>query len=47
MQQNRQFSIVEYGQATPNYFAIIAMLIGYVLLPLLLFIANKKYQKQH
>lgn len=42
-----QFSIVEHGQATPNYFAIIAMLIGYVLLPLLLFIENKKYQKQH
>lgn len=42
-----QFSIVTPHHIEPNYFAIVAMLIGYVLLPLLLFVVNKKHQKQH
>ncbi|WMM11090.1 APC family permease [Staphylococcus simulans] len=37
-----QFSIVTPHHIEPNYFAITAMVIGYVVLPLLLFIANQK-----
>ncbi|PTJ51797.1 amino acid permease [Staphylococcus simulans] len=37
-----QFSIATPHHIEPNYFAIIAMVIGYVVLPLVLFIANQK-----
>ncbi|WP_412518895.1 APC family permease [Staphylococcus simulans] len=37
-----QFSIVTPHHIEPNYFAIVAMLIGYVLLPVVLFILNQK-----
>lgn len=37
-----QFSIVEAGHTSLNYFAIGAMVIGYVLLPLVLFVLNRR-----
>lgn len=41
-----EFSIKQHGHMEPNYYAIIAMVIGYVVLPIVLFVMKEKRKKK-